>query len=178
MQERELHFHGARVEVHLAGLALHRAEQALALDDVVQVEELALRANAADGIGPFEPAFLAQDVELPEAPVEVDLLLDLALLLGDTRQALIVLPALGLGGGEVTPGARQRFAGDIEQREAAGEQRPGEAERADQAFPFLTRKGHGSLRASTTVKRGASLESPAPMSPLSTPSGVTSKGSW
>src|SRR4051812_4174833 len=105
MQEGELDFHGARVEVDLAGLALHGAERPLAIDHVAQVEQLALCPDAANGIGPFEAAFLAQDVELPEPPVDVDLLFDLALLLRDALQTLAVLPALALGGAELPAGA-------------------------------------------------------------------------
>ena len=37
---------------------------------------------------------------------------------------------------------------------------------------------HGSFRVSVMVKRGASLDSAAPMSPVSVPSEVMSNGSW
>ena len=60
---------------------------------------------------------------------------------------------------------------------AQGEQTERQCQRGQEPLELLAREPHGTLRASTMVKRGASVDSLPPMSPVSVPSEVTSKGS-
>ena len=64
VQQRELHVHGAGEEVDVARLARRRDEQLLPVDAVGEVEQLALRTDARDGVGPLQAPLLAEDVEL------------------------------------------------------------------------------------------------------------------
>src|SRR5205823_6868955 len=109
---------------------------------------------------------------------EIDLLLHLALFFGDARQPLGVLAALGLHGDEIALGAAQRFPCTPEKPGARERQRERQRHRRGELSCLVAREPHRSRRPSTTVKRGASPDSvEPPMSPLSTPSEVTSKGS-
>ena len=156
MQQRKLHAHGAGEEVDVGRLARRRDQQLLALDAVAQVEQLALRADAGDGVGPLEAPLLAEDVELLEALVDVELLVDLALLLGDARQALGVLAALGLRRREACRCAVRSERRQPRSADAGGDQRRGDERRQHELAQLLRGEAHGSLRAATMVKRGAS----------------------
>src|SRR5437879_5796937 len=119
----ELHLHGAGVEIHVGGLAGRRDQQLLPVDAVAQVEQLALSADAGDGVGPFQPVLLAQDVELLQLLIDVELLLDLALFLRDAGQAFGAFPAVGLGRGKPQLGAAHRLLGAPHQAGAGCDQR-------------------------------------------------------
>src|SRR5207245_1361935 len=134
VQQGELDLHRARVKVDVGRLARRGAEQALALDDVAQVEQLALRADAGDRVGPFEAALLAEDVEALQALVDIDLLIHFALFLGDTRQPLVALPALGLRRAEPRLRVAQRASRAPDERRADAEQRGRDGERREQAL--------------------------------------------
>src|SRR5206468_3174949 len=144
------------VEIHVGGLAGRRDQQLLPVDAVAQVEQLALIADAGDGVGPFQPVLLAQDVELLQLLIDVELLLDLALFLRDAGQAFGAFPAVGLGRGKPQLGAAHRLLGAPHQAGAGGDQRQRGEARQQQLPELFARQGHGSLRASVTVKRGAS----------------------
>ena len=74
MQQVELHAHGAGEELDVARLAGHGLEQLLPVDAVGEVEQLALVADAGDGVGPLQAPLLADDVEGLELLVDVELL--------------------------------------------------------------------------------------------------------
>jgi hypothetical protein len=129
VQEGEVDVHRAREEVHVRRLAGNGYEQLLALDPVAQVEQLALGADASDRVGPLQAALLAQDVDRLELLVDVELLLNLALLLGDAREALRVLLALCAGRCKACLLAFQGRVRNPQQRHAAGDQRERDEQR-------------------------------------------------
>ena len=72
-----------------------------------------------------------------------------------------------------------RASDAADQGDSGADQHQADEHRERELLQFGLREVHGSLRSTTTVKRGASPESVLPpMSPVSVPSEVTSKGSW
>ena len=95
------------------------------------------------------------------------------------RQSLGVLLALILRPGKARARRVERSIGEPDQPRAGREQHERDDKRGSELLELRPGEPHGSLRASTTVKRGASPVSVgAPMSPVRVPSEVMSKGSW
>src|SRR5690606_4497874 len=86
VQEGEVHPKGAAIEIDGCGLASHRGEQPLPFYPELEVQKVMPASDPLYGIGPFQPALLADDLQGFEAPVNVELCLDLALLLDDASE--------------------------------------------------------------------------------------------
>src|SRR6185436_13450672 len=121
---------------------------------------------------------LAEDVQVLEAPVDGNLVVDLFFLFRDARQLLARLRAFAACRGELLVGLLLLQLGPVDEGAARGQQRDEDRQRRGELFQFCGREIHF-FRARPTVieKRGASLVSAEPMSPDSVPADVTSKGS-
>src|SRR5512145_2439980 len=173
----ELHVHGAREKIDGAGLAGQRLHQLLPVHAISQVEQLALVADARHGVGPLKAPLLAENVQALELLVHVELFGDFALLLRDERKSVGILLALALGREELGLRARAAIPRAGNEEDAGADEEHRREERHDELAQLFLRKRHGRLLARMMVKRGASLESRPPMSPVSVPSEVTSNGS-
>ena len=94
------------------------------------------------------------------------------------RRSFAVAAYLSYAIGQLGLRARARFTGAGNEEYAGADEENGREERHDQLAQLFLRERHGRLFARMMVKRGASFESRPPMSPVSVPSEVTSKGSW
>src|SRR5258706_1992360 len=177
VQQRDVDFHGAGEEIDVGRLAGDRGNRALFCDRVAQVEQLARVADARHRVGPLQALLVADDAQLLEPPVDRDFLVDLLFLLGDARELLARLLALGARGAELLLGLLLLGLQPVNQAAACGQQPDQDRQRRGELFQLGGGEVHFSARPTVMVKRGASLPSAEPMSPDSVPSEVTSKGS-